>query len=193
MEGSALYISHPHHHYKAELSSSFSLLLLPLPWKWSHVHLVHTKIRKSSSGSARRRDFISSARVPNSIKSSASTRLHLDRSCSVHTPSLLSRSYPRQLAPTVVHGVYRSMLRTVCIHSYAYFIFAFDAYLLFQEQRFLGRFDFIPEDEQSSRMATVLLLGADRFNIFGEPEFMECIEVGLHLVIVKNGSPPQTH
>src|SRR3954467_12230300 len=46
---------------------------------------------KETLRGTRRRDFISSARVPNSIKSSASTRLHLDRSCSVHTPLSIVR------------------------------------------------------------------------------------------------------
>src|SRR3954471_22482120 len=88
-----------------------SLLLLP-PHSFSPrgrtlVHLVHTKIRKSSSGSARRRDFISFARVPNSIKSSASTRLHLDRSCSVHTPLSIVRiiSTTRGILAEESHGV----------------------------------------------------------------------------------------
>src|SRR3954465_12490281 len=98
MGGGALYISHPPPPlHRLSSSSPHS----PSPMGRTHVHLVHTKIRKSSSGSTRRRDFISSARVPNSILSSASTRLHLDRSCSVYTPSLLSGSYPRQLAPTL--------------------------------------------------------------------------------------------
>src|SRR3954447_15448286 len=88
MGGGALYISHPPRTHFFPLLSLFSL-----SWEEPHVHvhLVHTKIRKSSSGSARRRDFISSARVPNSIKSSASTCLHLDRSCSVHTPLSIVR------------------------------------------------------------------------------------------------------